>query len=133
VINTQRKPKGLEDEDPWDGRTLEWATSSPPAPHNFDEIPTVHALDEFWHRKYVEDKSGRLVRVPAGAAPGAESAHEPHGIHLPSPSSWPITAAVGLPMLAYGAIYSWWLVGLGALIMVVSFTAWAIEPSVAED
>ena len=43
-------------------------TSSPPPVHNFDEIPTVHALDEFWHRKYAEDKSGRLVPVQAGAS-----------------------------------------------------------------
>ena len=31
--------------DPWNGRTLEWATSSPPAPYNFAIIPHVHAID----------------------------------------------------------------------------------------
>ena len=30
-------------------------TTNPPKEHNFDEIPTVHALDEFFHRKY-EDR-----------------------------------------------------------------------------
>jgi heme/copper-type cytochrome/quinol oxidase subunit 1 len=27
--------------DPWQGNTLEWATSSPPPPHNFDELPPI--------------------------------------------------------------------------------------------
>ena len=39
--------------DPWDGRTLEWMTSSPPAPYNFAVIPRVHDLDEFaWRKRY---------------------------------------------------------------------------------
>jgi len=39
--------------DPWDGRTLEWMTSSPPAPYNFAVIPQVHDLDEFaWRKKH---------------------------------------------------------------------------------
>ena len=33
--------------DPWDGRTLEWATSSPPAPYNFAKIPVVQDIDAF--------------------------------------------------------------------------------------
>ena len=41
--------------DPWDARSLEWMTTNPPKEHNFDKIPTVHALDEFFHRKY-EDR-----------------------------------------------------------------------------
>jgi cytochrome c oxidase subunit 1 len=132
-VLTQRKARGLESEDPWDARTIEWMTSCPPPPHNFDEIPRIHALDEFWHRKYAEDKEGRLVRVPAGAAPDHDAGHgEGHAIHLPSPSFWPIVAALGLPIIAYGVLYSWWLVGLGALVTVVALLGWAIEPSVAE-
>jgi cytochrome o ubiquinol oxidase subunit I len=37
--------------DPWNGRTLEWATSSPPAEYNFAIIPTVQGRDAFWEMK----------------------------------------------------------------------------------
>lgn len=37
--------------DPWDGRTLEWATASPPAVYNFAVIPEVHDIDAFWDMK----------------------------------------------------------------------------------
>ena len=36
--------------DPWDGRTLEWSTSSPPPEHDFDEIPQVKFRDDFWFK-----------------------------------------------------------------------------------
>ncbi len=44
--------------DPWDARSLEWLTASPPKEHNFDRIPTVHSLDEFFHRKYEDVGEG---------------------------------------------------------------------------
>ena len=37
--------------DPWDGRTLEWATASPAAPYNFTMIPTVHSVDAYAEMK----------------------------------------------------------------------------------
>ena len=34
--------------DPWNGRTLEWSTSSPPPPYNFAFTPVVHDHDASW-------------------------------------------------------------------------------------
>jgi cytochrome c oxidase subunit 1 len=133
AVASFRKAKGLENEDPWDARTLEWTTSCPPPDHNFDEIPVVTSVDEFWHRKYAVDREGRWIRVPAGAASGHDEGHDGgHGIHLPSPSFWPLVSAIGLPIVGYGVIYSWWLVGAGALVVLIGLYGWAMEPSVAE-
>ncbi|QCI26089.1 cytochrome o ubiquinol oxidase subunit I [Buchnera aphidicola] len=37
--------------DPWDGRTLEWSTTSPPPIYNFACIPNVSSIDDFWYNK----------------------------------------------------------------------------------
>ena len=96
VVHTHRKePKAPLD--PWDARTLEWMTTSPPKEHNFDALPTVHALDEFFHRKYEDVGEGDhhdLQRVATAEEILAEQeAHADHHIHLPSPSYWPLVLA----------------------------------------
>jgi cytochrome c oxidase subunit 1 len=48
----RRKPAG---NDPWDAWTLEWATSSPPAPYNFAAIPVVRSRRPLWDLKHPED------------------------------------------------------------------------------
>ena len=68
VIFTQIARRVCAPEDPWDARTLEWMTSSPPPEYNFAEIPVVEHRDEFWHRKYTEDDEGRLVKLPPSDA-----------------------------------------------------------------
>ena len=121
--------------DPWDARSLEWITQSPPKEHNFDAIPTVHALDEFFHRKYeVDHDTGAVTKVAtAEEILAAEEANADAHIHLPSPSYWPILLAVSLPIMAYGVIFQRFLIVGGALLALLSMFAWAIEPSVADD
>ena len=42
--------------DPWNGRTLEWSTASPPPFYNFAEVPVVHERDTFWAMKHGDAK-----------------------------------------------------------------------------
>ncbi len=117
--------------DPWDARTLEWATSSPPPEHNFDRIPLVEARDDFWHRKYTEDEEGRPVaRVRGGAGEDAGEHDADHGehIHMPSPSYWPFVSAIGLPLIGYGFIFHYAFLILGGLLVAWGLFAWAMEP-----
>ena len=119
--------------DPWDGRTLEWTTSSPPPEYNFREIPLVRSADDFWYRKYVEDKNGRPVPVPAGGADASPEESDAPGIHLPSPSYWPVVAAFGLPVMAYAPILgSWTVFGLGVVIVLAGVYGWVLEPASEE-
>ena len=114
-----------------------WLTASPPKEHNFDRIPTVHALDEFFHRKYeeVDGPNGpRLVKVKtAEELLAEEEANVDSHIHLPSPSYWPIVLAFGLPIMAYGLIFNRLLILAGGIIVLLAIFGWCLEPSVADD
>lgn len=54
----QRKQNMDKTGDPWNGRSLEWSTSSPPPFYNFAIIPKVDSRDPFW-----ETKKGKKERV----------------------------------------------------------------------
>jgi cytochrome c oxidase subunit 1 len=134
-ITTRNGPKAPLD--PWDARTLEWMTTSPPKEHNFDAIPKVHALDEFFHRKYEEvetDEGPKLVKVKTAEEIFADQeAHADKHIHMPSPSYWPILVAFSLPFIAFGVIFSTLLAVVAAAFLVFTMFGWALEPSVADD
>jgi cytochrome c oxidase subunit 1 len=117
--------------DPWDARSLEWSIQSPTPAHNFDITPTVHRLDDFWHRKYQENADGKLVRVATAeeiVQPG-----NPEGVHLPSPSYWPLVISAGLPFVAWGLIFNLWLCLPGALMIIGGIYGWVLEPATAPE
>ncbi len=91
--------------DPWDARTLEWLTASPPKHHNFDTVPTVTHRDEFWHRKYAEDESGVPIAVPAGASEDHDGDADEH-IHMPDASLWPFAMCLGFFPFGYGLLFT---------------------------
>src|SRR5581483_5270823 len=117
--------------DPWDARGLEWMVPSPTPSHNFDEVPIVTHLDEFWHRKYGEDERGRPVRIAETA--DVVQKGDPTGVHLPSPSYWPIVIAAGLPIIGYGIIFSLGFAFVGAFIVLLGIYGLGLEPSVDPD
>ncbi len=90
----------LRDEtgDPWDGRTLEWSTSSPPPAYNFAFTPQVHRLDAWW------DMKQRGYRRPTeGFKP----------IHMPKNTGAGFVLAAGSVIMSFGLIWQiWWLAGL---------------------
>ncbi len=110
--------------DPWDARTLEWSLPTPIPPHNFDEIPKIHARDEFWARKY----EGVDPNAPVeGWNPELDEYEKKHGIHMPSPSIWPLILAIACTVTAYGLIYSPWVMVGGILFIIVSIFGFAYE------
>tara|TARA_Y100000031_G_scaffold16351_3_gene16974 strand:- start:4533 stop:6026 length:1494 start_codon:yes stop_codon:yes gene_type:complete len=128
VILSARRARGLPPEppDPWDARSLEWFSPNPTPVHNFDEVIEVSSLDEFWHRKWTTDEDGRVVRKATAAE--VCQAGDAEGVHLPSPSYWPVVLAAGLPLIGLGLLYNLWICVPGTLLVLVSTYAWVFEP-----
>jgi cytochrome c oxidase subunit I len=116
---TRGKPAG---NDPWDARTLEWSTTSPPPHHDFDRQPVVNDRDAHWVQKYPESVHGE--RVPAAASDPYDQA----GIHMPGQSWNPFILAMAFVPFMYGLLYNvFWVVGLAVVAMFFFTYAWALE------
>jgi len=91
--------------DPWDGRTLEWATSSPPPFYNFAVLPKIGNHDAFWDAKqtgtaYVQPKS-----------------YEP--IHMPHNTYTGFLIGIVSVGLGFGLVWHiWWMAGGALLVMI---------------
>ena len=78
--------------DPWNGATLEWSIPSPPQEYNFADVP---------HGARARRRCGRRPGPRAGDVSGAvhagrvQAAAERH-IPMPTPTIWPLIAAMGL-------------------------------------
>ena len=134
VLITARNPQKAP-LDPWNARSLEWMTTNPPKEHNFDVIPTVHHLDDFFHQKYEEDVAThtmKQVRTAEEIMAEQERNADKH-IHMPSPSYWPIVLAFGLPVITFGLIYSHLISVIGGVIVLFAAYGWALESSTAPD
>jgi len=92
--------------DPWNGRTLEWSTASPPPSWNFALLPQVEGEDAYWNMKRV----AREERVEQAEALKYEA------IEMPVNSATGFITAFFAVITGFALIWHiWWMVGLGLL------------------
>jgi cytochrome o ubiquinol oxidase subunit I len=104
-------------DDPWDGRSLEWATTSPPPAFNFAVLPRVASDEPYW------DLKCRARELSALAS--EQPRYEP--LHMPRNSATGFVTAFLAVMTGFSLIWHiWWLAILGLLgaYVAVVFFAW---------
>jgi cytochrome o ubiquinol oxidase subunit 1 len=128
VVSVRRREQ-LRDEtgDPWDGRSLEWATTSPPPPFNFAVLPNVRGAEAYWDMKQRAIETQQLSPEPK---------YEP--IEMPRNSPTGFITAFFCTMTGFALIWHiWWMVGLGLVAAYAVFVwfAWrdAVEYSIPAE
>ena len=117
LIVSIRRRQALRDEtgDPWNGRSLEWATASPPPAFNFAVLPNVHGEEAYWGMKQRARNQNWL-----GEAPIYED------IEIPRNSPTGVICAFFATVMGFALIWHiWWAAGLGALGAFVTFVIFA--------
>jgi cytochrome o ubiquinol oxidase subunit 1 len=91
--------------DPWDGRTLEWAASSPPPDYNFAFTPVIHDLDAWYDMK----KRGHQRPVDGY-----------RDIHMPSNTGTGMILSGFCLVMGFALVWHiWWLVALSFAATIV--------------
>ena len=103
-----RKREQLRDVtgDPWNGRTLEWSTSSPPPDYNFAFTPVVRDTDAWW-----DMKAHGFKRPEGGFLP----------IHMPKNTAAGVVLAGISVVLGFALIWHiWWLAGVSFVALLIA-------------
>jgi cytochrome c oxidase subunit I len=119
-------------DNPWDGPTLEWATSSPPPPYNFAVLPTVASRHPLWEDRLGDEPAisslDRGLLLDQGKETIGTSAldAEPDMIlEMPEDSYAPVLLTVGLSILFVGLLCkAWTIVGVAIVVTAAALLFW---------
>ena len=109
----------LRDEtgDPWGGRTLEWATSSPPPFYNFAQVPQVNDRDAFWDMK----EKGTAYQQPAKYSE----------IHMPKNTGAGVIIGLFSLIMGFALIwYIWWMAIVGFVGAIATWIIYSFSKDV---
>ena len=117
LVVSIRQRAQLRDEtgDPWDGRSLEWATASPPPAFNFAVLPEVSGEDAYWEFKQRAAEQRRPDETP-----------EYRDIEIPRNSPTGFVCAFFATVMGFALIWHiWWMVAAGAIGAFATFVVFA--------
>ena len=117
IVVSIRRREDLRDltGDPWNGRSLEWATASPPPAYNFAVLPEVHGEEAYWGVKQRALEQAHLPEAPDYV-----------DIELPRNSPTGFICAFFSTFMGFALIWHiWWLVILGLLGSLATFVVFA--------
>jgi cytochrome o ubiquinol oxidase subunit 1 len=101
--------------DPWNGRSLEWSTASPPPAFNFGVLPPVVGLDAYWRAKQLVLERARLDDEP-----------DYEEIEMPRNSPTGVICAFFATFAGFALIWHiWWMVAAAALGAFATFVVFA--------
>ncbi len=101
--------------DPWDGRSLEWATASPPPVFNFAVMPDVSGEDAYW-----------AMKLRARQQEFEQSGPDYRDVEMPRNSPTGFVCAFFATIMGFALIWHiWWMVAAGGVGAFATFVAFA--------
>jgi cytochrome o ubiquinol oxidase subunit 1 len=116
VVSIQQREE-LRDHtgDPWDGRSLEWATSSPPPVFNFAIMPDVRGEDAYW-----------MIKSHAKQQELEKNEPDYQDIEMPRNSPTGFVCAFFASVTGFALIWHiWWMVAAGLVGAFATFVVFA--------
>jgi cytochrome o ubiquinol oxidase subunit 1 len=118
VVSIRDREKLRVTADPWNGRTLEWATASPPPAWNFAVLPEVTDIDAFWKVKQDHRSQQAVSRKKKRFEP----------IEMPKSSATGVITAFFAVIIGFAMIWHiWWMAGVGVAGAFLNLLAFAFR------
>ncbi|MDO8624177.1 MAG: cytochrome o ubiquinol oxidase subunit I [bacterium] len=117
IVSVMQRRKNTAGDDPWNGRTLEWSTASPPPFYNFAIIPQVHGRDAFWMQKQANGRTSDVLPL--------------QDIKMPKNTAMGLVIAGCSFLFGFGMIWHiWWLAVLGIAGVIASSIARSFDDDI---